>query len=185
MAATTSLALMGAGAAANTVGSFYSARGEKSNLRFQAELADQNAKIAELGAQSALQQGQREVQRAKLNTAQLKSAQKVAMAANGIELGEGTATQILTSTDIMGEEDANTIEVNAARNAWGYRTQKMNYENQAAMGRATASAISPGMNAGTSLLSNAGAVANQWYTLKQAGAFAEDKKSDKTSKGWW
>lgn len=184
-----SLATQAAGAASSTVGSYYSARTSKTNLELQSSLADTNAKIAELGAQSALMQGEREEQKSRLQTAQLKSTQRTAMAANGIDLGEGSAAQVLTSTDMMGEIDASTIKANAARSAWGYRTQAVNEKNQATMSRAAASAISPGGSAFSSLLGGAGGVASSWYQFKKEGAagFGGSSSSSKqsTSSSWW
>ncbi len=165
-----SLGMQGAGAAMGAVGSYYSASNARRNLQTSANVADINARTAELGAQSALAQGERAQQRTKLQTAQLKSTQRAGLAANGVDLGEGSAAQILTSTDVMGEIDAATVEADAVRNAWGYRTQAMNYRNEAEMNRATASAVSPAMGAVTSLLGSAGGVAESWYKFKQAGA---------------
>lgn len=173
MAAATSLALMAAGAASNTIGSFYSAKGQQSALRYQASIAETNARIAELGAQSELARGQREEQASRLRTAQIKSSQRTAMAANGIDIGEGTARDILTATDYMGEMDANTIAANALGQAWGYRTQGMNFQNEARMARASASAISPGMAAATTLLGEAGRVTSAWYAMDKAGTAAK------------
>ena len=93
----------------------------------------------------------------------LKSRQTVAMAANGVALDSGTPNAVLTSTDVMGEIDANTIEQNALAQAWGYRTQ-------AGMDRARANAINPGMSAATTLLGSATQVASTWYGMKKAGA---------------
>lgn len=191
MAAATSLALMAAGAASNVVGSYQSARGQQSALRYQADIADQNVRIAELGAQSELMRGQREEQATRLKTAQLKSSQRARLAANGIDLGEGNAADILTSTDYMGEVDANTVAANAVRSAWGYRTQGMNAKNDALMKRATADGISPGTAAFGTLLGSAGQVAGSWYSLNKAGAFDTAPKSADplfdfgAQRGWW
>ena len=185
-----SLGMQAAGAAMGTVGSYYSAQNTKSNLQMQANLADTNAQIAELGAQSALAQGAKEEQRSRLQTTALKKSQRVAMAANGVDLGQGSAAEILTSTDLMGDIDANTIKANAVRNAWGYRTQATNYQNQALMNRASAGAISPGAGAVASLLGSAGSVGRSWYQLNQAGAKGFAKKvvmqdSGKATGSWW
>ena len=75
-----SLGMQAAGAAMGTVGSYYSAQNTKSNLQMQANLADTNAQIAELGAQSALAQGAKEEQRSRLQTTALTKSQRVAMA---------------------------------------------------------------------------------------------------------
>ena len=181
-----SLGMQAAGAAMGTVGSYYSAQNTKSNLQLQANLADTNAQIAELGAQSALAQGAKEEQRSRLQTTALKKSQRVAMAANGVDLGQGSAAEILTSTDLMGDIDANTIKANAVRNAWGYRTQATNYQNQGAMNRASASSISPVGGAVSSLLGSAGSVGQSWYQFNQAGAQGFGQKATQAPTGsWW
>ena len=185
-----SLGMQAAGAAMGTVGSYYSAQNTKSNLQLQANLADTNAQIAELGAQSALAQGAKEEQRSRLQTTALKKSQRVALAANGVDLGQGSAAELLTSTDLMGDIDANTIKANAVRSAWGYRTQATNYQNQALMNRASAGAISPGAGAVASLLGSAGSVGQSWYLFNQVGAKGFGEKavmqdSGKATGSWW
>lgn len=145
------------GGITSAIGGYYSAAAQKSALGF-------NAKLAELSAQGELEKGQHEAMRLTMKAGQIKSAQRASMAANGIDLGEGSAAEVQASTDIMKEIDKNTIEANAIRSAWGYRTD-------AAMSRAKASTISPfGAAAGT-LLTSAGSVADSWYRFKQSGAF--------------
>ena len=166
-----SASLMGqiGGAASSAIGSYYSAATNKINLQTQADIAGANARIAELGAQSALNQGQQQVGALTLRAGQLKSSQRVSLAANGVDLGVGNAAEIQASTDIMKEIDANTLTANAVRSAWGYRTQAMNFQNEAMMKRAGAGAISPGMSAASSLLGSAGSVASSWYVLNRIG----------------
>lgn len=159
-----------AGMAAGAVGSFYSAKSQKLALQSQADIAEINARISELGAQSALIQGQRQVGQISRKAGEVKSAQRARLAANGVDLGEGSAAELLTSTDILKEEDMATAHHNALAAAWGYRTQSMNSTNEAAMKRTTAGAISPGMQAASSLLGSAGTVAQSWYALKGKGS---------------
>lgn len=159
-----------AGAVTSAVGSYFSSATQKINLKGQAALADTNARISELGAQSALLQGQQQVGALTLRAGQLKSSQRAAMAANGIDLGTGSAAELQASADIMKEIDTNTLTANAVRSAWGYRTQATNFQNEALTKRATAGAISPGMSAASSLLGSAGSVATSWYTLNKSGA---------------
>lgn len=151
------MGMQGASAASSAVGAYYSARSQKSTLGFQADLD-------EYQAQNALVQGEREQQRSRLATAQLKSTQRASMAANGVDLAEGTPARVLTSTDLLGEIDAQTIQQNALRSAWGYRTD-------ARMKRASAGTINPAMSAFSSLLGGGGQVASSWYSLNKAGAF--------------
>jgi hypothetical protein len=198
--ATAALTMQGAGAASSAVGAYYGAASSKASLNLQASLAEINAgsikdtaainqRLAESTAQQTLLTGEREVQRSQMATANLKGSQRASMAANGIVLGEGTANQVLTSTDVMGEIDANTLQANAVRGAWGYRTQSVaqtnqsrtqaaNLSSQGAMSRAAAGAVSPSAAATTSLLGSAGQVAGSWYQYnKSADVTPTTKKS--------
>lgn len=174
------------GAANSAVGAYYGASMQKQNLKFSAAMAEINARVAELGAQSALLQGQSEVAKLTMQAGQLKSRQKVAMAANGIDLGVGNAAEVQASTDLMKEIDANTLKANAMRNAWGYRNQALNYKNKALMDNATASGINPLMSGATSLLGDAGQVASQWYGLQKEGAFGTTTDTNGNQvNSWW
>ena len=168
------LGMQAAGVGMQTGAAFYSARAQKSALNTQASIADTNARIAELSAQDALMQGQRQEQAQRLKTAQTKSAQRVAMAANGIDLGSDTAVNILTSTDLLGEIDADTVAANAARSAFGYRTQAVNSRNDALMSRASARPINPWMAAGSTMLTGASDVAKSHYAMNKVGLFDND-----------
>lgn len=156
-----------AGAVSSAVGAYYSARSAKNSLKHQARMAEINAQISELGARSALLQGQRQEQASRLAAGQLKSRQRVSMAANGIDLASDTPQNILNTTDFMSEADALTIQRNALQAAWGYRTQATNQQIGATMARADAGGISPFMSAATSLVGSATAVAPRWYIGQQ------------------
>lgn len=150
------MAMYGMSAASSTVGAYYGAQSQKAGLALQADLD-------EYGRQNALLQGQREEQRSRLNTANVKSAQRAAMAANGVALDEGSALAVQTGTDLIGESDAEQIRANALKQAFGYRVDQI-------MKRAQSDAISPGMAAMTSLLGSGTRVAEGWYSLQKMGA---------------
>lgn len=169
---TTTSGIGGAGVGLSALGMLSSANAAennatslKTNLQFQSDMASINARLAESNAQTALIQGQRQVQNSELKTASLKSTQRASMAANGIDLGSDTATNILTTTDVMGAIDANTLQSNAVANAWGYRTQSANFTADSMVKAASASGISPSSAFSTSLLGGAGNVATSWYTM--------------------
>ena len=164
------LAMQGIGAIVGVMGAYASVAAMKRNLKAQAELAAINAKTAEATAQSMLLAGQRSEQRSSIATANLKSTQTTAFAANGIDLGEGSAARTLTSTDVLGEIDKNTIHANAVREAWGYRANVTNYQNDALLKTAAGESLSAGVAAGTSLLNSAGSIASNWYQLGKGGS---------------
>lgn len=166
------LAAQGAGSLMSAMGARDAAKAQKSALQAEAILAETNAKILEMNAQADLIAGQREEQKSRLSTAQLKGSQKVALAANGIALDTdptSTANNILTSTDVMGEIDANTIQANAIRSAFGQRIEATSYTNQAILKRAGAKAISPNKAFVTSLLGSATSMGTNYYSMKKAG----------------
>lgn len=171
MGGETALAMQGFGVGMQASGAYYAAKGQKASLDAQARVDDVNAKLATLGAKSALLSGQRQEQGVRLNTAQIKSSQRAAQAANGLDLSSTTPTAVRTTTDVVGEVDAITVAGNALRTAFGYQTQALNYTNRARGARASAKGINPWFSAGSSLLSGASSVADSWYRLKQAGAF--------------
>lgn len=158
-----------AGMVSGAIGSYFGASAQKSLLNAQAEIAEINARVAESQARVELMSGQRREQASRLSTAALKGSQRAAMAANGVDLGVGSAAEVQTSTDLVGEVDAETIQANAVRSAWGYRTQATNSTNDAIMRRGAADGISPGMAGMSSLLGSAGTVAQSWYRLKKGG----------------
>lgn len=152
-----------AGGVTSAFGAFYGAQAQKSSLKTQAAIAETNARITEMAAQSQLAAGQKEIARYTLSAGKTKSSQRAAMAANGVDLGEGNAAETLASTEIIKEIDKNQIEANSIRSAWGLRTQATSYQNEALIKRATAGNISPMMAGATSLLGSASSVAKSWY----------------------
>lgn len=177
------------GLAFSTIGAYSSAQTAQGNLRMQATAADANARIAELGAQSAMAQGQQQAAALTLKAGNLKSAQRARLAANGVDLGVGNAAEVLASTEIMKEIDRNQLEANATRTAFGYRAQAANYQGDAIMKRAAAGSISPLMAAGATLLGGAGSVAEGWYRYKtvqdQGGMTKDPIYALGVEKGFW
>lgn len=165
----------------------------------QAAIARINAQLAESAAQGALFSGQRQEQAKRLETAAFKSAQRVGFAASGVDLGSDSVVRVLTSTDVIGDIDANTIAANAIRAAWGYRTEAANqsglalmssangqmvYANAQAQAAATnagmpstvtppvaSSPMGAGQAVSNSLLGSATQIATTYYTLSKQGYF--------------
>lgn len=162
-------ALQIAGLAFSTVGAINQAQAQRDAMNYEAQVARNNATLAQYQAKDAIEAGQREEQNRRLKTAAMFGDQRASLAANGIDLGEGIATDLLTSTKYMGEVDALTIRDNAAKRAWGYRVGAQDYMDKAAMKEATAGGINPLMAGASTLLGSAGGVADSWYRSKKAG----------------
>lgn len=119
-------------------------------------IARNNQAIAEARASDAESRGEKQAQEAQRKARLVASAQRAAFAAKGVDVGEGTPQEIIDQTDFFGQLDASTARSNARKEAWGYRTQGINYGN-------TASANDPNSAFTTSLLTSAPAVAGSWY----------------------
>lgn len=169
------LAGQAAGGVMSAVGSYFGAQAKQTQLNGAADIADINAGQSELAAQQELRKGNAQVASVSARAGQVKATQRTALAANGVDLGVGSAAEVLTSTDIGKENDINTITANAVRAAWGQREQSTNFKNAAIADRAGADSISPLMTASTSLLGSATGVASSWYMLNKSGALASAK----------
>lgn len=168
--ATAAMAVQGAGAGFSMIGSMNAAGAQQDALNYQAQVAANNAIIAGYQASIAKDVGETQEQNSRLRTADLYSTQRASMAANGIDLGEGTATDVLASTKYMGERDALTIRDNTANKVWALQNNAQNFLNDAAATRATADSINPFMSGAGSLLTSAGSVAKSYYAMKTVGA---------------
>ena len=139
---------------------------QKQAADYNAQVANNNAITASQQRSSALQQGDLEAQNAMRKQASIIGDQRAQMSANGIDLTQGSAQDILASTKFLGGIDVNTIQSNAARQAWGYSVQGMNDKSAANLETWRANSINPsqigGMAAGTSILSSIGSAATSY-----------------------
>lgn len=160
----TAVLLQGVGAGAGAYGAYSNSQATKTAYAAQAQVAENNATIAGWQAQDALRRGDRAASASRMRTNQMKGAQRARLAANGVDLGEGSALNILTDTDYFGDVDIDTIKDNAGREAWAIRNQAMGFKNEASLMQSRSDSEKPLMAAGTSLLTSAGKVASTWYT---------------------
>ncbi len=158
-----------AGAGLSAVGAYNASAGAQAAYNAQAQVAENNAIIAGWQAADAIARGGKSATAVRLKTSQIKGDQRAAMAANGVDLGVGSAAEILADTDYFGAIDANQVIDNAAREAWGYRTTASNFTGDAAMLRSRAAAESPMMAGATSLLGSATKIAGGWYGASKSG----------------
>lgn len=151
------------GALGGAAGTFLQSKSLASQLRFQADMAKINQRMAENVAQSVMEAGASKKTQVGLMAGKVKGAQRADQAARGVVVGQGSGAESLATTDLMKEIDLMTIDTNTLSQAWAARTQGVNAGNQALISEATASGINPAAAAGTSLLGSATQVASNWY----------------------
>lgn len=108
-------------------GAGFSAMAQRSAGKAQQQLANYNAQVAEMQAADAIERGRESEGRHRTSVRGLVGTQRAALAASGVDVNDGSALDIQADTAAMGEMDALTIRLNAAREAWGYRTQATDY----------------------------------------------------------
>jgi len=128
--------LIAAAAGVNAVGSVVSGIGQKQVLDYQAQIADQNAKLAEDQAQDSIQNTNLEAQRRYRDLAQTKGRQVAAMAANGIDLNFGSAADIQRDTAATGAEDLAQIYKGGNERTKGFEINAFNSRAEATGDRA-------------------------------------------------
>lgn len=144
-----------ASAGFSAAGAYGEAKSKRAGLGYEEASAYNAAAVAGYQASDALRTGQIEEQTQDLKTAAVFSAQRANMAANGIDLGEGSASEVLTTTQVMGQRDAATIHDNTMRAVWGYRVQQESDLSNAHAYAAMKKGIKPYMAVAGSLLGSA------------------------------
>lgn len=169
--ATSAIAMgtMAAGVGMSTVGTYNKSKADKAAYEYQADVQRANAQVADWQAQDAVMRGKTAESTHRLKTANLKGSQRAALAARGIALDEGSALDVLTTTDVMGEADALMIRDNAAKEAWALRQQGRGIRANAALLDYRADSESPLLSASSTLLTGAGSVASSWYSFRDKG----------------
>jgi hypothetical protein len=157
-----------AGKAQGAAGAIGDAHSEKMSLTYQAAMDDLNAKQAENDAQQELAKGNEAIAITTMRAGQVKGAQRASMAANGIDLGVGSAAEVLTTTDLMKENDVKNLTLNAIRSAWGHRVEATNHTNAANMKRAGVSTINSTARAIDSIAGGAGQLSQSWYAMSKS-----------------
>ncbi len=143
----------------SAAGTGISALGAYQQAKLAGDVAARNAKLADLQAEDALRRGENEAADLRRRVAATKSAQRVSLAAKGLDLTYGTAADLQDQTDFFGESDVATVRTNARKEAWARRSQGANFQAEALSQR-------PWLSAGSTLLAGAGQVASRWYDYR-------------------
>lgn len=159
-----------ASTAFGVVSAVQQAQQQEAYYNYQAQVAAQNAKIANENAALERQQGIEEARLQRMKTLQNIGAQTTAMAANGIDITQGTALDVIEDTATMGELDALQTRYNYERKAIQLEQSANNYQNQSNLDIIAGQNASKAgtMNAwasGLTGLSQTADIASKWYSF--------------------
>lgn len=123
------------------------------------------ASILRSNAQAVRAAGQYEESAAKAGTTRTVAEQTVAQAANGIDVGSGSALAVRDATEAIGAMDAAMIHYNAQREAFG-----LDVEANLLKRAGTSALVRGGVGAAGSFLSGASALSDKWAAYRRSGA---------------
>jgi len=154
-------------ATVSAYGAYQQGQAAKAEGDYQAAVSRNNAIIAEQNAKASREAGEIEAREARRRTAQVAGQQEGRIAAGNIELGTGTAADVLESTYTFGELDVQTILYNSKINERNLKLEANNLQSQAGLfefqGRSRR--LGANIQAGATLLGGVASAGYQGYTL--------------------
>lgn len=155
------------------VGASQKADAETATYNYKAQVAANNAILADRNAAAATQAGAVSAQTQDLKTKNLVATQLVTQAANGLDVNSGTNVKVRESAQDLGHLDTLTILSNAAKNSQGFKAQGLNFIAEERLDKAAgANAQKAGdISVATSLLGGASSFSDKWIGYSTKGVF--------------
>lgn len=149
-----SIGLTVASAAATMAGQYVQGQAAYTKAKYDQSAAEANAALANDQAKQQIDQTKLAASRRYREAGQLEGQQKAAMAANGLDLGFGSAARTQADSRMIASEDVGQIYKEGFNRTQGYLTDAYNYRltGQAARSAASSAGLATGIGmAGTAL----------------------------------
>lgn len=159
--------LLGTGVQA--YGQYQAANAANKQADYQAKVAANNAATAEMEAQYAEQQGQRNAEAQRRKTAVMVGAQRARMGASGAVVDTGSFLDLTLDTVKSGELDAMALLNEGKMEAWRARVQGTNLKAQSELYKS--SKTNPYLAVGGTLLEGAGRAGFGYYQMTGGAGF--------------
>ena len=169
-----SMVAIGATAAGGIVGAFGAAQKDEATANmdlYKAGVARANAQIAKANADAEREVGAVREQQYGLEGAQKVGQIRVDQAASGLQIGTGSAGQVVASQRAGIQQGEGIITADSARKAYGYEVQGFDFTAEAGLDTMAAQNVKAqeGFDVASSLLGSASQVATKWKSFQQAG----------------
>jgi hypothetical protein len=153
-----------AGAATSAVGAYTTGQANSANATYQAQVAANNAQIAQQNAKMDIQSGEVAAVNQGLKTRAAVGTEKANQGAAGIDVNGPSASDVRAGTQSMGMLDALTIRSDAAKQAYAQEVAATSDTAQGELLTAQAGQdVTAGdLSAGGTLLSGASTVGSNW-----------------------
>ena len=145
-------------------GAIQSSQAQSAAAKANAQIQANNATVATQNANFAAAEGETNAATNEMKTRAAVGQEMTSQAANGVDVNTGSAADVRTSENQIGQLDAATIRSNAARQAYGYQTQSQNATSQASLDTTEAgNDITAGdINAGSTFLGGVGSATSNY-----------------------
>lgn len=160
--------------------SYAKMKAQKQAFKDQEKLALYNATLSDNQARQAIEDGTNAVTDYQRNVSAFKSSQINALAENGIDVTQGSAIDLLASTEMLAQGDIDSIKYNTALQSWGHKVQATNYRNQAENYRVAAKSIRPVLS---TILNLSGEAASAFGSSMGKGGLGGGLESGSASSG--
>ncbi len=149
--------LAAASAGMQALGSIAQGKAASNAAKYNAQVAENNAKIAKQNATFAGAEGAQHQEQQGLKNRATSASIRANQGASGIDVNSGSAADVQASQRMLGQLDVANIRANAVRKAYGFQTDAVSYQSEAALQRTNAkNATKAGyIGAASTLLSSA------------------------------
>lgn len=171
MMAIASLATTVIGGGVAAYGAYSKGSAEQNMYNYRAQVANINAGVAQEQSRAEIMAGGRQAEVSGLKTGQRTGMIRAAVGAGNLDVGSGSAKQVVASETEVGDYEQATIRNNAARKAYGYDVAafgditQANLDVAAGQGAKTASEF----DVATSILGTASSVSDKWTKFGTEG----------------
>lgn len=164
------------GGTVSAIGAEDSANATKNAENYNASIATDNAAIANQNAAYAGAAGEAQAEQAALATKARVGGIKANAAAGNIDVNSGSALDVQSSADQLGELNSLTIKSNAARQAYGYETQQLNFNAQSQLDtyQGQAAQLAGNFTAGSDVIGGIGSAAGSYANYKSNSSDSVD-----------
>ncbi|MEG3641096.1 hypothetical protein [Magnetococcus sp. PR-3] len=162
--ATAGAGMAALGSATSVLGTGMRMLQSRQQAKYQQQVANNNATLAQMNAQDALDRGRLAKQNKRLQNRALAGKQRAMLGASGVELESGSALEMQVDSAEMAEMDLLQIEANAQREAWRHSVHAGHERAQGelAMMAGANNATQSFMQGMGSLLKDGRKVADRW-----------------------
>jgi len=131
--AVTSMVGSALSAGVGALGAAYQGAAASNMYKYQAGVAQVNKQIAEQNAQYERQLGEQQAERAGMEAAQKTASVTAGAAASGLDIGSGSKSQVIASTEKLGKYSEDVQRNVAERKAYAYEVQGVQEQAQAGL----------------------------------------------------